>query len=120
MISGLSGVSMIAGLFFGVGVLSKLGDGYRSRVCRRGAVKVSWVGLCVRTAPVIGKRKLRRRGREKHRPASSLSPQSPAHWDSSPCLARLHFSEHIHLVPRPRPQLMLSESRRKTWQCEVC
>jgi hypothetical protein len=75
---------------------------YIGQVCRWHDVKVSWVGRCVPTAPVIGKRKFRRRGREKHPPATSLSPLNlRLTGDSSPYLDRLHFTHHVNLRTYP-------------------
>jgi len=57
VIMGLIGAVVVEFVEF-VGVVGVVG------VCRRDDVKVSWVGRCVRTAPVIGKRKFRRSGRQ--------------------------------------------------------
>jgi hypothetical protein len=75
---------------------------YIGQVCRQHDVKVSWVGRGVPTAPVIGKRKFRRRGREKNPPATSLFPRNlRLTGDSSPYLDRLHFSQHVNLRTYP-------------------
>ena len=75
-------------------------------------MKIGWVGSCVLTAPVIGKRKFRRRARAKHGHAASLSPlHLRLTGDSSPYLAGLHFFDPAHWAARSASRVAITPRR---------